>query len=491
MPSSALQSPGEIPVPAVRRYLQSVGNDSSSNLTVHEARMEKRDIIAQPGKAGEEMSFISQAPETSIFEIKDYVYDDRAGVGITVCVIDTGANIKHPEWTGMATPGRWLWPKKTFWTTITGGRGSDTDWLGHGSCVAAKVAGPTYGVAKKASVVMVKAGILSLVFSSYLLKATALIIEDVKSKGLQGKAVVNVSWGWPIEGPNEMNDEVRDKWLEMIEELLDLDVAFITAAGNSNERKFAEAHLGFNSYPQISAKKHPEIMVVGATDMDGYATPWTQMDDDVAVSAPGMVYGVGAHRGLPCSSGGDTGIDYVEGTSFSAPTVAGLAAYFMSISSDLSPDDPENKGKIAMKVKEKIQNMAYRRTVRNSRDKGPLAIWNGQRSPLKITPSASSAQPKATTAVDSCKCHWALLLDTFTIRGRDFDNAKFSTDGESLRKQVAGCGGLNDWHFSCTNGDPRFDWIATGRLAVGDKACLGRAVLSAGGEDVDGCHGAG
>ena len=489
MPSSALQSPGELPVPAVRRYLESVENDTSTHLTAHEARMGKRDIIAQPGKAGEEMSFISQAPETSIFEIKDYLYDDRAGAGITVYVIDTGANTKHPEWTGMAVPGRWLWPKKTLWTIITGGRGSETDWLGHGSCVAAKVAGPTYGVAKKASVVMVKAGILTLAFSSYMLKATALIIQDVKSKGLQGKAVVNVSWGWPIEGSNQMSDETRDKWLEMIEELLDLDVVFVTAAGNFNEWKFAQPHLGLNSYPQVFTKKRPEIMVVGATDITGYAAPWTQMDDHVAVSAPGMVYGVGDRRGLPCPSGGDTGTDYVEGTSFSAPTVAGLAAYFMSISSDLSPDDPENKGKIAMKVKEKIQNMAYQRSIK--REKGPLAIWNGQRSPPRKTPSASSAQPKATTAVDSCKCHWALLLDTFTIRGRDFDTAKFSTDGESLRKQVAGCGGLNDWQFSYTNEDPRFDWVATGRLAVGDKACLGRAVVSAGGEDVDGCHGAG
>ena len=77
---------------------------------------------------------------------------------------------------------------------------SETDFWGHRSCVSAKVVGPTYGVAKKAKVVMVKLGALSAsIFPSYMLKATALMIEDIKKRHLQRKAVINVSWSWLIE----------------------------------------------------------------------------------------------------------------------------------------------------------------------------------------------------------------------------------------------------------------------------------------------------
>ena len=57
-----------------------------------------------------------------------------------------------------------------------------------------------------------------------------------------------------------------------------------------------------------------------------------------------MVYEVGDRRGLPCPYGSNTGIKYVEGTLFSGPTDAGLAGYSMSLSSDLSSDDPEKEG---------------------------------------------------------------------------------------------------------------------------------------------------
>ena len=60
-----------------------------------------------------------------------------------------------------------------------------------------------------------------------------------------------------------------------------------------------------------------------------------------------------------------------------------------------------------------------------------------------------------------------------------------------LQSQIQGCGDLTDWHFKETPTDPNFQWFAYGNLPVGTKACVGRAVVSAGGQSADGCTGAG
>ena len=80
----------------------------------HDDILIKRDIVAQPDIPGREMSFISQAPRTSIFDVKGYLYDERVGQGITVYLLDTGANTKNMEWASMAMLGRWLWPENSI-----------------------------------------------------------------------------------------------------------------------------------------------------------------------------------------------------------------------------------------------------------------------------------------------------------------------------------------------------------------------------------------
>lgn len=77
----------------------------------------------------------------------DYVYDDSAGAGQTVYVIDSGVRITHQEFEGRARFG---------FSAITSSTQYHEDDDGHGTHVAGTVAGKTYGVAKKAQVVAVK-----------------------------------------------------------------------------------------------------------------------------------------------------------------------------------------------------------------------------------------------------------------------------------------------------------------------------------------------
>lgn len=73
----------------------------------------------------------------------------------------------------------------------------------------------------------------------------------------------------------------------------------------------------------------------------------------------------------------------------------------------------------------------------------------------------------------------------------NFDPIKFGNNGEGLQKQIKGCGDLTHWSFHMTPNDPTYQWYASGRLPIGTKACVGRAVVSAGGANHGHCSGAG
>ena len=76
----------------------------------------------------------------------------------------------------------------------------ESDPLGHGTAMLSKAVGLNHGVAKQADVVIVKmilgalATSLSMSVSS-IISALVLILDDIEQQGLQGKAVINCSWG--------------------------------------------------------------------------------------------------------------------------------------------------------------------------------------------------------------------------------------------------------------------------------------------------------
>jgi hypothetical protein len=73
------------------------------------------------------------------------------------------------------------------------------DLTGHGTCVASKAVGGEYGAAKLAKLVVVKMVPIrsETVTSVDIIQALAITSTDVRDNGLQGKAVVNLSHGFP------------------------------------------------------------------------------------------------------------------------------------------------------------------------------------------------------------------------------------------------------------------------------------------------------
>jgi cerevisin len=149
--------------------------------------------------ARDELKMISQARGALRSELPGYAYDSRGGRGITVYVIDTGINTynevrlahyqesirltRFQEFRNMRGSLRWLYlPGKPH---IRG------DNIGHGSCVASKVAGPTFGVAKSANIVMVRVDpVNDRVRPSSAIAAWGVVARDITLNGMQGRAVV-------------------------------------------------------------------------------------------------------------------------------------------------------------------------------------------------------------------------------------------------------------------------------------------------------------
>jgi hypothetical protein len=72
------------------------------------------------------------------------------------------------------------------------------------------------------------------------------------------------------------------------------------------------------------------------------------------------------------------------------------------------------------------------------------------------------------------------------VRGNNFPDAKLLADGSGLETELYGCGVLQDWNFTWTPNDVKYQWYASGKLPGPiKKGCPGRAVVSAGAAKCD------
>jgi len=82
-------------------------------------------------------------------------------------------------------------PGSIYWLHLPGDPPNRSDEDGHGTCVASKVVGPTYGVAKRANIVVVKVDAEDgAVFMSDYIAAWGVVARDMNGHDLWGRAVV-------------------------------------------------------------------------------------------------------------------------------------------------------------------------------------------------------------------------------------------------------------------------------------------------------------
>ncbi|WP_432137916.1 S8 family peptidase [Streptomyces sp. bgisy154] len=217
-----------------------------------------------------------------------YTAPSSAGAGVTVYVIDTGIRITHKEFGGRASHG---------WDFVGGDRDA-SDGNGHGTHVAATVAGASVGVARRARVVSVR--VLDDAGAGTTTRAIAGI--DWVTRNARQPAVANLSLGGPYNA--QLDAAVRAS--------IRAGVTYTIAAGNDGDA--AALH---------SPADVREAVTVGATDSRDARLPYSNHGSALDLFAPGGAITSASHTS-------DTGRAAYSGTSMAAPHAAGAAALFLA-----------------------------------------------------------------------------------------------------------------------------------------------------------------
>ncbi|MFE6849025.1 S8 family serine peptidase [Streptomyces sp. NPDC057686] len=217
-----------------------------------------------------------------------YTYADSAGQGVTAYVIDSGVRITHQEFGGRAAYG---------YDVIDGDNIAD-DGNGHGTHVAATIAGTSYGAAKKANIVAVR--VLDNTGSGTSSGTIAGI--DWVTQHAAKPAVVNMSLAG---GANPALDSA-------VRNSIAAGITYAVAAGNSN-----------TDVSGFSPSRVSEAITVGATASSDARAGYSNYGGGLDLFAPGS----GITSAWMTS---DTAVATISGTSMATPHVTGAAALYLA-----------------------------------------------------------------------------------------------------------------------------------------------------------------
>ena len=274
-----------------------------------------------------------------------YYYDDSAGSGITVYTIgDIDVQTGHPEWSGKIPP-RGLDRQSTYGSTAS----SNAQLALHGTRVAAVVSGDMLGVCKKCEVVY--SGYRAPQIENtdprdWYLEDLLSAYDDMHKDGrTPASSVLNLSWGSKF---NFWTPTFIARLYDLLKRMDRAGVTIVAAAGNwgitDNPNIPGTKRKAIDTYPQLYGDPGntqnsvyrdtsdsndlgylPNMIIVGAADQYGKEAGISQTGTFLTTHALGYeVY-------APNSG---SGYETARGTSFAAPQVAALAAYFKALPSE-------------------------------------------------------------------------------------------------------------------------------------------------------------
>ncbi|MCX4632604.1 S8 family peptidase [Streptomyces sp. NBC_01443] len=236
---------------------------------------------------------ISQRPQLTSSTVDKYKFDGRAGEGVDIYVLDTGIDTANTQFQGRAR-----------WGTNVTGDGSDRDTVGQGTHLAGTAASLKYGVAKKASLIAVKvvAG-NALADPKHIVAGLAWTVEQAESSGRPSVALIGSCLARNLELDEQVNDAVRQ------------GLFVVAPAGDDNKDASDYSPSGASG-----------AFTVGASSLRDERAFFSNHGPSVDVFAPG-------HSILSTLIGG---INTRSGTAHAAAHIAGLAAYLLSLTNDVT-----------------------------------------------------------------------------------------------------------------------------------------------------------
>ncbi|WP_330303481.1 MULTISPECIES: S8 family peptidase [unclassified Streptomyces] len=224
-----------------------------------------------------------------------YTYPDTAGSGVTAYVIDTGVRITHTQISGRASYGY----------DAVDGDTTASDGNGHGTHVATTIAGTTYGVAKKASIVAVR-------------------VLDNSGSGTTAGVIAGIDWvtanhTTPAVANMSLGGSASTSLDTAVANSIASGVTYAIAAGNS----------GANASSYSPARVSTAI-TVGATSSTDAKASWSNYGSVLDIFAPGVSILAGYNTS-------DTATATLSGTSMATPHVAGAAAVYLAGHTSATP----------------------------------------------------------------------------------------------------------------------------------------------------------
>ncbi|KAF9523111.1 serine protease [Crepidotus variabilis] len=225
-----------------------------------------------------------------------YTYDDTAGSGVDIYLVDTGVRTTHTTFGGRAR-----------WGATFGGYPS-ADGNGHGTHCAGTAAGSQYGVAKKANIIAVKV----------LSDAGSGAIADIVS-GLNYVKSQAASSGRPSIVSMSLGGSATTSLDNAVSSLTSAGVHVAVAAGNSN-----------TDAGSTSPARAPSAVTVGASTIADARASFSNYGSVVDIFAPGQDV-------ISAWGTSDTATNQISGTSMATPHIAGLIAYVIGRDGNTTP----------------------------------------------------------------------------------------------------------------------------------------------------------
>ncbi|KAJ3416218.1 subtilisin-like serine protease [Chytridiales sp. JEL 0842] len=225
-----------------------------------------------------------------------YTFNEAAGEGVDVYVIDSGALVSHPEFEGRAIAGPDFSSEK-----------NGTDMNGHGTHVAGIIAGKTYGVAKKANIIAVK-------------------VFPASGSGPRSNTIAGINWaveqasrsGRPSIISMSLSGVGNNSTDGAISSAIAIGITVVSAAGNN----------GFQDSCYLSPARMPSVITVAAFDINDTIASFSNIGPCVKIFAPGVDI---------LSTWNNGGTRSISGTSMATPHISGVVAVGMSAGKITTP----------------------------------------------------------------------------------------------------------------------------------------------------------